>query len=238
MLYRAALVLVMLLVLMPVHVCAEDGSMQLIMRPGSSLQSASLGYNMGALTPYAGLDIVGISGDASTKEVEIENYYDARTEYRYENESSLSGSAMLIMPHVGIRYAFGQGDVRPYVFGSVFKSFASVSAEAKETERWYEDGELVDSDESGDDLDEDTEKMLESLLGFWGLNLGVGGEYLMTERFSIGAEFGLRMVFTSTSRDGGSSYDDYWYEESESWEEEASASLRITYASIFLGFRL
>lgn len=242
MLFRRVAVLLAVLVLVPL--CAQADGLELIIRPGSTVQSGSLGYRMGALTAYGGLDLVGIS--AESRSSEVEEYLDPGWYgYREEFESEMSGSAMLFMPHVGGKFAFGHGDVTPYVFGSVFKSFAFVSAEAEYSWADYEDSDGdgvwddIDSGGGSEELDSELEDALESLLGFWGLNLGVGGQYQMAERFAIGAEFGMRMVFTST---GEISYGDDYHGEMEewtdTWSEEASASLRMTYATVFFTFGL
>lgn len=236
MMRRAAVVLVVLFVLVPA--CSQAESFHLILRPGTLVQSGSLGYSTGAMMFYGGFDLMVVS--ASYEFVGVETISDDWYDYdeRYEWESSFSGSGMLIMPHIGLRYALGQGEVRPYVFGSAFKSFASVSAETDYTYRWYEDGELVDSGTGSNELPSDVEEAIESLLGFWGLNVGVGAEYEMSERFSLGAEFGVRMAFTSSSYDTSDEYSDEWEEWSSTWEQEASASLRMTYVALVLGFQL
>ena len=238
MMRRAAVALVVLLVIVPLS--AQADSFHLILRPGTQLQSGSIGYSTGSIMAYAGFDLLGVGADFEYTAVETYTDYWEGYDVREEWGSSLSGSATLFMPHLGGRFSVGQGDVRPYVFGSLFKSFAFVNAESDWYERRYIDGVLVYEDEGSDELDDDVEEFMESLLGFWGLNLGVGAEYQMSERFSLGAEFGMRMVFTSATRgETTTDYDD-WYDEewTQQWEEEATGSLRMTYVALVMGFQL
>ena len=135
---------------------ASSGPKVFSVRPSTSVQSANLGFQGEKLTPYIGLDLVMIDVDFK--------------DGRYEE----STSAVVMLPTLGARYALSDGDLRPYLFGSVFKSFASVSS---------------------DDWSQSDENLIEDILGLWGLDFGFGVDYPFSEHLSIAGQYGLRLIF-------------------------------------------
>ena len=76
-------------------------------------------------------------------------------------------------------------------------------------------------------------------MDFFGLKAGFGAEYPLSERVSIGGEFGFRLIFNSFT-DEGSREDEYdgVVEYRRKWKDELSANLGITYTSFSLNFIL
>ena len=57
------------------------------------------------------------------------------------------GSAKLFIPHLGVRYALGQGSVRPYLQASLFKVFPFLSMSGSETDTYYNPDGSVNVDD-------------------------------------------------------------------------------------------
>ena len=208
-------------------------------RPNVGMQGASFGMVQGQIVLYGGLDILAIGVDVESSDTDWERDYYTGDLYRYhEGEYDVSGSAKLIIPRLGGKYAFSTGTMRPYVFGDLFKSFAFVDVEGKEIDRYYDrDGNLTNIHEDDIALDKDDEELIESLLGVWGLNIGFGAEYRFSEHFGVGGEYALRWFQFSADQDGEDSSTSggqtYWRE---NWKQELSGSLKMSYAAAVLNF--
>lgn len=61
---------VIALVLLPV--CSHAGPFVFSVKPGSNLQSSSIGWSHGHLTPYVGVDLLAIGADGTFTETEWE----------------------------------------------------------------------------------------------------------------------------------------------------------------------
>ncbi len=203
-------------------------------RPQDTLQRAQFGFRSGEISYFGGLDVLGIGAKATYTDEDIwQDFYDG-IEHRSTNKVTMDGSATLLVPSVGARYSFGADDVRPYVQGSLFKALAFVRADAARVDREYENGVLVYEDVDDWELDSEGDA-LEKLLGFWGVSLGFGAEYMVSERFSVIGEYGVRFVRLSTdfsANDGGDPEDDYY----DSWQGEISGTIRMSQVGIGLNF--
>lgn len=215
-------------------------------KPGMTINSAYFGIKMNNLVPFMGADLfwISVSGDYS------DSYSDSWTDYygdlnKWESVESgeLSGSAFLLIPHFGCKYYFNKQEVRPYIVGDLFFSIPSVSGKVEwSDEDWeYENGQLIyhDIDKGSDELEDDVKDIVNDILSFWGINTGFGAEYFFNPNFSIGGEFGLRLIFNSVeykqqNSENYSSYSNY----TEKWEGELSASLKLSYAVFSLNFYL
>jgi hypothetical protein len=158
-------------------------------RPGQLLQRAYFGADMGRMVPMIGLDYVGIS-------VGME-------------DTDISGS--LFVPHVGARFYFGppraEGNVVPYIEGSLMYSYASVSV-----------GEGA----------EEYEDLAKDILGFWGIGVLFGAEYFFSDRFSVAGEYGFHYLKDSV---------DLTLEDiEEPIDEEVSAAFKTSYTGVALSF--
>ncbi|MCK4413180.1 MAG: hypothetical protein KAY32_06520 [Candidatus Eisenbacteria sp.] len=209
-------------------------------RPGEMIQTAHFGLPMGKVTPFFGVDLIAVGVNAHYTD-EHEYCYGDYGCYREEEEFDMEASAMVLIPHIGAKFSLGLGKVRPYLFGSVFKAFASINGSGEEIYRSYEDGDLQyeDVDKYEDD---EVEEMLEDILGFVGFTIGFGAEYFFSEHFSLGGEYGLRLVTTTGNYEEKTHEDDDsgYYEGSyrDAWEQELSGTLKMSYASIALNYYL
>jgi hypothetical protein len=212
-------------------------------KPGNTINSASFGIKMGNLVPTIGADLIWITASGTYTDENYSSYYGWSGdyyEYRSIDEDDVSGSAFLLIPSIGMKMYMGDKSVRPYLLGNIFFSLPFVSAESESRyESWeYINGELewhyIDIDD--DDLDKEDEELIEDALGFWGVTLGGGAEYFFSEHFSVGGEYGLRLVFggVEASDEDRSSYGDEEYVDA--FSTEVSASVRVTYAVISLNY--
>jgi len=156
---KKAIQLMIILAVMAMPVMASAQSMNFgVKLSGHDLQSAQIGMLMGSLQPYFGLDYYSVGGDFG------------------EGDAKMEASAALFIPQVGLRLFLSQNNpTKPYIFGSFFKSFPSVSAEA-----------------GGEKAPDEVLDPIKEALGFWGLAFGFGAEYAVNEWFAVGGEFGLK----------------------------------------------
>jgi hypothetical protein len=219
-------------------------------KPGLGIQSSYFGLSTGNMTPYIGMDLLGISvkGNAVDNDWDIYSspyYYE---KYQYSEEYSLSGSALLIIPHFGLKFSFSKATpkrrVVPYIFGDFFLCIPSVNAKVKEVdEEWQynQSGNVIDysKDEEVWNLQDDEKKLVGDILSVTGLSFGFGADYYFDKRFSLGGEYGFRIFSTSVEYEQNNTDNDdgYYYEEwREEWKGSLSASLRLSYAAVVLSF--
>ena len=96
------------------------------------------------------------------------------------------------------------GTTSPYFLADLFKAFTSIDP-----------GEV-------DDATEDLIASVEEMLSPFGLNLGFGAEYHFSDRFSVGGEYGLRYLMSSTEFD--------------EIDMKVSTNIGMTYAAITANF--
>ena len=212
----------------------------LTVRPGTVVQSGQLGYRSGGFAGFLGLDFLSVSADATTgyEETYSMTVGGVTTDYRNVNELSAEGSARIAILDLGGRYYFGPtGPMQKYVFGSVFKSFPSVSAEGK-TESWsYVDGTETSHSEDEFVLESEEEDAIKDALAFKGITIGLGGEYFFHPTFSVSGEYGLRWISFSTEYDKVEEDPDHFYDDyREEWTAEANAKLAMTYGVMALNY--
>lgn len=161
---------------------------------------------------FAGLGLEFATVSVSTK-----------TEYKYGEQTqtfTTKVSGNLFMPQIGTRYFFAKGAneggyVTPYIGANLFYTLGKVSISQSDGQTTYRDTT--------------TEKILNDVLsGNIGGTLGFGGEYYFSKNFSIGGEFGIRMLFGSTKTE----VPDYYYEHTMS----NNLGLGVTYTTLGLNF--
>jgi hypothetical protein len=145
------------------------------------------------------------------------------------SEFTTKTDASIFLPQVAARFFFGGGgeggsfgmgaegggEVRPYAAVSAFYSLSSAR--------------VSESDGVTTVRDTAYERQLNDMLtGNFGGTVAVGGEYFFVPGFSIGGEFGCRMLFGSQSE---SSY--YW---SGSQVTTESFGLGVVYTALGLNF--
>ncbi|MFH1218974.1 MAG: hypothetical protein V1694_00775 [Candidatus Eisenbacteria bacterium] len=203
-------------------------------KPGNTLSSAYFGIRTGRLVPMVGTDLVWLSASATETDEDYHSY--GTSSYRSIDQNKLEGSAFLLIPHLGAKMYMGDRDIRPYLFGSVFFSIPLVNAESEERyEYWeYENGELTEHhvDTSNEDLNKEDENLIKDALGFWGFSFGFGTEYFLSDSFSIGGEYGIRLLLDGIGRK--ETHGDH--EDGEILKDEASAKVGLTYAVVTLNY--
>ena len=210
-------------------------------KPGLEIQSSDIGYTLGNITPYVGLDVLAISAEGSYAERYWGTDWETGDLYLGSEETwELSGSATLIIPHLGIRYQLSDKALHPFISGGFFKSFAFASVKGEHAYRWFNtDGDIMYEEIDVLNIEEKEKGAIEDILGIWGLNVGLGVEYPFNEHLSICGESGFRLLFASSeykdskSTDWNDDGNDDWREE---WNAELSGSLKLSYAAIALRF--
>jgi hypothetical protein len=246
--------MVLLSLLIGVFTLTASAQLTFTVRPGKLINNAELGYRMRSLIPYAGCDIVWMTAsfqsdwsDESYESWEGETYRDLHTEHM-----EYDGSAFLFIPHLGAKYCLNpnlaSGKMIPYAKGSLFFSIPIVKAHTKEQDdQWYYHNGLLE-DHYGDtnewDLEDNPEEadFVKDILSFWGLDLGFGCEYFFSDNFSLGGEFGLRMLFdkikykNEDSWQSGDPNSPYYQREKETWDDNISLTFKITQAAFALNY--
>jgi len=203
-------------------------------KSGTVAQGADFGYNLKPnICLYGGFDIIGMSVSVSGDDSYYEEY-DGNT-YTDVDKWDYSGSALLFIPRIGCKYKIAHKVLIPYVYTDLFKSFASVDVSGTDESYSYYNGELdyydTDTIDGGKEAD-----LIADFLGFWGMNIGFGVEYPISDQFGVSGEFGLKMIFASAEYNDS----DYDYESYSSWEEEWSSQVattfKITTTSIALNY--
>lgn len=130
---------------------------------------ADFGWKFGRLQPYLGIS----SYVARMKVVDTWSPDDFG-----ENDTS-DAQASILLTSFGLRYAFRDEGVKPYVYGNLYKLFTEI-------------------DVSG--ADKEDEDAVEDLFSPFGLGLGFGAEYTVSSNFSVFGEYGLRALFPSAKK--------------------------------------
>jgi len=203
-------------------------------KPNEFVQSSYFGINMQNIVPFGGLDLVWVSAEGTYKEED--SWSDSWGSGKTVEKDEYSGSAVLFIPHFGMKMFFGTNDVRPYILGDFFFSIPSVSFEGSEERKRWQDGVLVYDEDEDMELDDEVLDAIEDILGFWGITLGFGAEYFFTDNFSLGGEFGMRYIANSVEVSEKDEDHDPYYDYEEEWKQEISGSLKMSYATFSLNY--
>ncbi|MFC1570029.1 hypothetical protein ACFL4L_07320, partial [bacterium] len=150
-----------------------------------------------------------------------------------------SGNAFLVIPNIGVKYTFSDKEIQPYAFGSLFIGLPMVNIEGKGNYETWENGELTETESNVEIPDLSTlEETVADILGFWGVSLGGGAEYFFHPQFSIGAEYGFKLVFDSATvnRETTNMDEQSMSGYQKTWNADVSASMRMSYAAMTLNF--
>ncbi len=225
--------------------CFAQNKFAFGVKPGMTIQNSYFGFTAGKFLPYAGLDLLWLT--VNYKETSSGSSYYSYHGYSYistwREEQESKGKALVLIPHFGskfyVRGAQASEGLRAYLNGDFYFSLPSVSGEEERSWTYTEDGS-VESGHSSEKMDKETEELIEDVLSFWGLNLGFGTEYMVSEHFSVGGEYGFRLWFNKIKWSGESGYSSGYppYQQSyqEKWEDELSLTLKMNYAVIALNF--
>lgn len=226
--------------------CFAQSKFAFGVKPGMGIQNSYFGFTAGRFLPYAGLDLLWMT--VNFKETDYRSSYDEHygqtSTSTYWEERTTKGKAILLIPHFGSKfYVYGSEaseGLRTYLNGDLYFSIPSVSGEEEESWRYTSDG-LTESGHSSEKMDKETEELVEDVLSFWGFNLGFGTEYMFSEHFSIGGEYGFRLFFNKIKMHGedSGSYGEpgyYYHSYQEKWDDELSLTLKMNYAVVALNF--
>jgi hypothetical protein len=113
-----------------------------------------------------------------------------------------------------------------YITGGALVSLPTVSGRTKGEEYdWNYDGTLDDYYKWDEKLSDDEKESFKDALDFFGVNLGIGAEYFLSPKVSIGGEFGVRLLYNQIEDKGSDSEEDegtiYWQEK---WENKFSTT--------------
>jgi len=188
-----------------------------IFSESGQLYGASFGYKVKKFNPFVGIQIVNASLDIV--ETGFRNASNLGIE-AYTDKYKVTGTAFA--PTIGLKYFFSENE-KVKTYGIL--SGTTVILSAKETDADYPQG------------NENLQKGIKDL-HIYGGQLGFGAEYFFDPMFSVGGEFGIRMIYLkNTQTDKQSVYDptegDY-VEKPQTLTYKAS--LNPTYAKMSLNF--
>lgn len=142
--------------------------------PGLQFNSANFGYKVDKFVPYLGLQVLSANANLNEKG----QRYDSNigTIVPYENVYKFSGT--VYMPTIGLKYFFLEIN-KLKLFGNA--SFTKI----------FLSGKINDS--SDPEVNNDLKEEIKSIR-IYGGQLSFGTEYFFDNNFSIGGEFGLRLL--------------------------------------------
>ena len=149
-------------------------------KPGFNLNGANVGVKKGRIEPYIGLQFVNYS--SKFKSDYNDPYYDD-----YESETKLHiympyiGSKFFLLDNESLKTSINLTLFKPFVFG-----------------KQINDGEV----------DEDFKESLKNIK-IYGGEIGFGSEYFLSQNFSIGGEFGIRLAYVKDEYKSPGSGDSY-----------------------------
>ncbi|MBN4072567.1 outer membrane beta-barrel protein [Crocinitomix catalasitica] len=141
--------------------------------PGLSYNSANFGLKVKNFVPYLGIQYYAGKMSYTSSGTS----WDPATSsmQAYSNKDELSGN--LIIPTIGAKVYFLTGDLKAYINLNITKPILT----AKYQYNGVEDTDVSDNVKA---------------ISIWGGELGFGAEYFFAPQFSIGGEFGLRLIKT------------------------------------------
>ncbi|HBX50038.1 MAG: hypothetical protein A2275_17755 [Bacteroidetes bacterium RIFOXYA12_FULL_35_11] len=142
--------------------------------PGLQFNTANFGYKVNNFVPYFGLQILNGSANLSEKGERYDP--DRGGIVPYEDKYKFSG--IIYIPTLGTKYFFKETN-KLKLYGTI--SFTKFILSGKI--------EVSNDSDANDELQSEIKKM-----NLWGGQLGFGTEYFFDNNFSVGGEFGLRLL--------------------------------------------
>lgn len=203
-------------------------------RPGGSMNGADFGLRIERIQPFVGADLFWLNVKFSS----TDNYYDEDLYWGYWSTERIhiEGSALLLIPHIGLKWypeiINRISELNTYIKSSYFFSVPSVSISGERIleDRYGREYERYDLTPSEKDAVND-------LLSFGGLELCFGSEYKFSFHFSLGAEFGVRLIWND-ARYADRTGDRYNGYSREDWKTELNSIYRFTFTALTLNFLL
>jgi len=152
------------------------GQLTFSVSPGLSMNSATVGYKFNRIVPFIGCQYFGANFEYQYTYEDFD--YDT---YQIESYSFKSSAKVnLFLPNIGVKYFFKETEK--------LKAFAMINI-AKP---------LLFGKATYDNEVETGVNDFFKGLSIWGGELSVGTEYFFDEHFSVGGEFGLRLLHASS----------------------------------------
>jgi len=198
-----------LTILLLVGICAVAGTtwaqsgLGLSIKPGFIINAAHIGYKSDNLFIGGGLEFASASLSANFERTYKDTWGPRDTTITEKYGTKVDASVFL--PQVAVKALLGgpgeedgneRGYARPYIWGSVFYSLASVKS----------------SFTYGDSTKHDTltEKIAGDILGGnLGGTVAIGGEYYIAKSLSLSGEFGCRFLFGGIKQEFRDEYSSY-----------------------------
>jgi hypothetical protein len=227
--------------------CFAQNKFAFGIKPGMTMQTSYFGFTAGKFLPYASMDLLWMTVNYTETNQENTNSGSYNNSYSstYWEKHTTKGKAVLFIPHFGSKfYVYGSRaseGLRSYLNGDFYFSFSSVSGKEEMDWRNTYDGSY-ESGHSSQKLDKQTKDLVKDILSFWGFNLGFGAEYMFSEHFSVGGEYGFRLFFDKIKWRGGDSWSygtpgsSYYYSYEDKWEDELALTLKMNYAVVAVNF--
>jgi len=204
-------------VLVAVGVAHAEGGFAFCVKPGMLVNATQVGYKSDNLFAGVGCEFatVGLTSEYSRNDSTYEPPYVYKSTSKYD--------VSLFLPQLALRYFFGgtggesggSGEVRPYAAASAFYTLSAVRITSS-------DGQTTVRDTASE------RQLSDALNGNVGATVAFGGEYFFSPKFSIGGEFGCRMLFAGQK----SSYESPGY----SYVSSSSLGLGVAYTALGLNF--
>jgi hypothetical protein len=142
--------------------------------PGIQLNSAGFGYKISKFVPFIGLQILSGSADLNEKGQRYDNSIGDFVSY----EDKYKFSETLFMPTLGIKFFF--------IEKNKLKAYSTVCFT-----KFFLSGKFTDNTNAtaGNEM-----KDIVKNTNLYGGQLGFGTEYFFDDNFSIGGEFGIRLL--------------------------------------------
>lgn len=191
-----------------------QGGFGLCVKPGMLVNAVHFGAHTGSMFAGFGLEFASVSTEQKS------TYQSPDT----TTNSTTKTAVNLFLPQLGAKIFLGGGDegsdqtghADPYVWLGGFYSLATASAT-------YSDGDTSYSDTAW------AREVRDVLGGNFGGAIAVGGEYYFSPHFSVGGEFGVRMLFAGTK-------DEHDYGEGYKSIAQQNLGLGVTYTTAGLNF--
>jgi len=177
---------VMLALLMVGATLTSKAQVAFSVSPGLGLNSAYVGYSVNPkFIPFVSFQYLSFATDYSSSHTGWDYYNNVPKVNTYVSELN----ARVLLPGLGVKYFLAtQNKVKTYATASITMPIVMV--------KFKEDGVL----------NPDVEQTVKSISSL-GSELGFGAEYYFDNNFSIGGEFGFRMLSGSLEEN----YDDEYY---------------------------
>ena len=163
--------------------------------------SAYAGVYHKKIMPYIGVDFMQLKSTFNYSDPDIITLSNDSTRYKIFS-LELDVKALLVIPKIGVKYFLNENVVRPYILADLFIGLPSVKLDTRaQEETWiYKGDRQIDHGTETVNLiqTKELEKSITDALGFWGISFGLGAEYVVHPNFTVGAEYGFRIITSST----------------------------------------